>query len=394
MVILTLHNFYQQPGGEDAVFRAETALLKERGHEVVHYTLHNDAVNAMSSPALARATFWNRRAYRDIRSLIRSRRPSLVHVHNTLPLISPSAYYAAKHEGVAVVQSLHNYRLFCPNGLFFRDDRVCMDCSDKLAPWPSVVHGCYRGSRPATAVVASMLSAHRALGTWHDAIDTYIALTSFSRQVFVDCGLPGERVVVKPNFMHPDPGVSSGKRELVLFAGRLSEEKGISTLLTALEKLGGRVPACIVGDGPLAGRVEQAVSALPGLTWLGHRPPDEVCELIGSASLLVVPSRWFENFPRVLVESFARGTPVIASELGALAEIVNDGENGFVVPPGDADALADRIERALSRPDRLAELGANARVEFERKYSAEPGYRNLMEIYEHAQARAALPATG
>jgi glycosyltransferase involved in cell wall biosynthesis len=109
---------------------------------------------------------------------------------------------------------------------------------------------------------------------------------------------------------------------------------------------------------------------------------------------LVVPSRWFENFPRVLVESFARGTPVIASELGALAEIVNDGENGFVVPPGDADALADRIERALSRPDRLAELGANARVEFERKYSAEPGYRNLMEIYEHAQARAALPATG
>ncbi len=246
--MLLLHNRYQQPGGEDQVFAAEGNLLEAHGHQVLRYTRHNDQVTDQNPLALAGATVWNQAVYRELRTLIRRERPQVAHFHNTLPMISPAAYYAARAEGVPVVQTLHNYRLLCPNALFYRDGQVCEDCLGKAVPWPGVVHACYRESRASSGAVATMLTAHRAIGTWKKAVDMYVALTEFARQKFVQGGLPAEKIVVKPNFIEPDPGSGEGRGHYALFVGRLSQEKGVDTLLAAWEQLGEKVPLKIVGD--------------------------------------------------------------------------------------------------------------------------------------------------
>src|SRR5262245_32370489 len=205
MKILIAHNYYKQPGGEDACVAAEVAMLESHGHEVVQYHLHNDAIDTMGSLQRASRTLWSRPAYHEVRQLLRRHRPQIAHFHNTFPLMSPAAYYAAQAENVRVVQTLHNFRLLCPNGLFFRKGKVCEDCIGKPIPWPGIVHKCYRDSCTASTGVATMLTVHRVLGTWRNAVDIYIALTQFGRQKFIAGGLPADRVVVKPNFLHLDP---------------------------------------------------------------------------------------------------------------------------------------------------------------------------------------------
>ena len=384
--IMVMHEYYQQPGGEDEVFAAESNLLREHGHEVLSYTDHNDRIKDMSSLALARATVWNGAAYRELRKLFSVERPQLVHVHNTFPLISPGAYYAARAEGVPVVQTLHNYRLFCLNALFFRDGHVCEDCFGKTSPWPGVLHRCYRGSRAASGTVAAMVTAHRTLRTWTRMVDVYIALTEFEREKFIHGGIPEDKVVVKPHFVHPDPGPGEGSDKYGLFVGRLSAEKGLDTLLSAWEHLRGRANLKIVGDGPLAPQVVDAARRVPGVQWLGRQPLEEVYKLMGEAAFLVFPSKWYETFGRVAVEAFAKGTPVVAARVGAIAELVDHGRTGFHFRPGDPKDLAAQMERALTHPRDLARMRREARDEFEAKYTAERNYNMLTRIYEAAVA--------
>lgn len=382
MKVLVAHNEYQLAGGEDQVFLEETALLESRDHQVVRYRTSNDRVASMGRAALARDTLWSSASYRAIREIIRRERPQVVHLHNTLPLISPAAYYAAASEGVPVVQTLHNYRLLCPNGLFFRDGRPCEDCMGRPVPWPGVLHKCYRGSRAGTGVVAAMLSTHRALGTWSRKVDAYIALTDFARNKLVEGGLPAEKLHVKPNFVHPDPGPGGGNGGYVMFAGRLSPEKGLETLLSAWGRLGRRaVPLKIVGDGPLAERVARATKENPRIEWLGRRPAGEVRSLMKEALALVFPSEWYETFGRVAAESFAAGTPVVAANLGAVAELVEHGRTGLRFRAGDAGDLAAQVGRLLERPEERSRMRRAAREEFEARYTAEQNYRMLMGIY-------------
>lgn len=390
--ILVAHNKYLQFGGEDQVFLEETDLLQSRGHEVIRYLTSNERIADMRRAELARDAIWSSATWHDMRKTLRRERPDVLHFHNTFPLLSPSAYYAAEAEGVPVVQTLHNYRLLCPNGLFFRDGRPCEDCLGKSVPWPSVLHACYRNDRPATGVTAAMLSVHRALGTWSGKVDSYIALTDFARDKLIKGGLPADKVTVKPNFVHPDPGAGDGSGGYALFAGRLSLEKGISTLLEAWERLGERtVPLKVVGDGPLAGRVARAAKQNPRVEWLGYRPAEEVRALMKDAVALVFPSEWYETFGRVAVESFACGTPVVAADIGAIAELVEHGRTGLRFRPGDAEDLASRVAWLLERPEERARMRREARAEFEAHYTAENNYRMLMEIYESVTERAGVP---
>lgn len=268
MRVLICHNFYQQGGGEDQVFAAESELLRKFGHEVQTHSVHNDAVELQGRLKLAASTIWNRSAASEIADRVRKHRAQVVHFHNTFPLLSPAVYSAAQGAGAAVVQTLHNYRLICPAATLFRDGKPCEKCLGRL-PLPGVVHGCYRGSRAATAVAAAMLGVHRALGTYADQIDAYIALTNFARDKFVEAGFDGGKIHVKPNFLDPDPGEGSGDGGFALFVGRLSEEKGIRPMLEAWKTAGKTIPLKICGDGPLADCVQQAAASEPSIQWLG-----------------------------------------------------------------------------------------------------------------------------
>ncbi|MFQ5616442.1 MAG: glycosyltransferase [Anaerolineales bacterium] len=387
MTILFVHNYYQQPGGEDRVFETEAALLESNGHRVQRYTLHNDDIDTMHPLAVAGETLWNRRVYREMREVIRRVQPRIVHCHNTFPRISPSVYYAARAEGIPVVQRLPNYRLFCAAAFFFRQGQVCEECLGKAIPWSGVVHACYRGSRVGTAVVAAMLVAHRALRTWQKMVDVFIALTEFGRQKFIEGGLPADKIVVKPNFLYPDPGPGPGGGDYVLFVGRLSPEKGIETLLAAWRRLRGQIPLKIVGDGPLASLVEEAARQRPDVEWLGRLPKEPVLSLMREAQALVFPSIWYEGFPVVIVEAFAVGLPVVASNLGNMASLIEPGRTGVHFSPGDPDDLVGRIEWLLAHPAKAAAIRAQARAEFEAKYTAGRNYQTLMEIYDTARRR-------
>lgn len=379
-----VHNYYQQPGGEDRVASAEAELLQNNGHEVLWYTKHNDAVENINALSLATATIWNRESYKKLYKIIRNEKPDVVHFHNTFPLISPAGYYAAKNNCVAVVQTLHNYRLICPVGTLFRSGNVCEDCMGRAIAWPGVRHACYRENRAATAVVAAMLSSHRLLRTWQRKVDVYIAVSEFARQKFIEAGLSPEKIVVKPNFIEPDPGPGNERDDYALFVGRLSREKGIDTLLAAWEKLDGSINLKIVGDGPLAAKVGDQAARLPSVEALGRMDRDGVMALMGAANFLIFPSECYETFGLVAVEACARETPVIVSRLGVMSEIIRDRDTGLHFEAGNAEDLATTVRWAVGHPAEMRQMGKAARKEYLKNYTGRRNYQLLTGIYEQA----------
>ncbi len=385
MRVLVCHSFYKQPGGEDRSFAHESELLERHGHEVVRFTRDNGACDEMSRASLACRTIWNRAIQQDLRETIRTHQPDVMHCTNTFPLMSPAVFYAARREGVPVVQSLRNYRISCVRGDFHREGAVCESCKGRFIAWGGLRHRCYRDSLAASAVVAGMQSAHRLIGTWSRAVDQYIALTEFSRSKFVECGLPAERIRVKPNFVLQDPGAGQGQGRFALFVGRLSTEKGVDVLLDAWRTIGQQWPLKVVGDGPLEADV-RAAHERGDLEWLGHQPEDVVLDLMGEARGLVMTSTCFENFPRTIVESFAKGTPVLASRLGAMAELVTEGETGSLFTPGDANDLVARVNDFLANsPEQEQRLRRQCRQQFLERYTADANHQMLMEIYQKAR---------
>jgi glycosyltransferase involved in cell wall biosynthesis len=382
--ILVGHNRYQIRSGEDECADTEMALLRAQGHEVIEYIEQNQRISQLSSLRLACRTVWSQESYHRLRELIHERRPHIAYFQNLFPLISPAAYYITKAEGIPTVQMLQNYRLLCPNALLFRDGHLCEACLDRFVPWPGVVHSCYRGSRAASGAVAVMLTVHRWLRTWDTKVDVYIALTEFARQKFVQGGLPSQKIVVRPNFVHPDPGPGSGPRQYTLFVGRLFPEKGLETLLAAWKRLGEQIPLKIVGEGPLHNHAMTEYGALSNIEWLGRRPLEEIYTLMGSASFLVFPSTWYEGLPRTIIEAFAKGTPVVASDLGAMSTLVEHRRTGLLFTPADPQDLAATIEWAWTHPQAMAEMGRWARQEYEARYTAEQSYERLIAIFRQA----------
>jgi glycosyltransferase involved in cell wall biosynthesis len=384
MRILQVHNSYQRRGGEDQVFAAEYELLKSHGHQVVQYVKHNDTIHGMSRIGVGLRTIWNSGTYQELRTLIRQESPDIVHAHNTFPLISPALYYAAATERVPVVQTLHNYRLLCPAATFFRNGRVCEKCMHRRVPYPSVLRGCYRNTRTGTTALASALVVHRVAGTWKTKVTAYIALTNFAKAKFIEGGLPAERIAVKPNCLTADPAIGPGKGGYAFFAGRLTEEKGVCTMLNAWARLGSTIPLKIAGDGPLADSIKRQTAVLPGIHWLGNCDRTMLTQLYHDAAFTVFPSQCYESLPLTIIESLACGTPVIASALGSMNEIIIDGVNGFRFKPGDDTDLADRIRYVLGQPERLQAMRQSSRMFYEKNYTPKRNYDLLIQIYESA----------
>lgn len=387
MKILSVHARYALPGGEDEVFAAERDLLRQHGNEVLEHVEDNASIAGQGKLGLAARTIWSRGDYERIRATIRQHGIELVAVHNFFPLISPAVFHAARAEGAAVVQTLHNYRLICPKATLMRDGALCDDCVGRTFPLPAIEHSCYRGSRVLTGVLATMLAVHHGMGTWQKTVTRYIALTDYMRDWFVAGGLPAERVVVKPNFV-PDYGVGSGDGRQFVFVGRLTVEKGVSVLLQAWRQARPDSTLKIIGSGPDEVALRAEAGGLPNVVFLGHQPRERVVEEMKRATAVVVPSIWPEPFGLTIIEALAAGTPVLATDHAGMASLVQPGRGGFVFPRGDSGALG----RLLQGQGALEALRPSARAVYEERFTPERNYRELLDIYEQARQAVRSPA--
>jgi glycosyltransferase involved in cell wall biosynthesis len=376
MRIVLAHSFYRHRAGEDTAYLADVELLRTHGHDVECFTIDNDETAHLSPVTLGVRAIWSRPASAAMRRTVRAFKPDLVHVHNWFPLMSPAIFRAVRSEGVPVVATVHNYRLHCIQGMHRRDGRICEDCVGR-SPLPGVVHRCYRDSLLASGTLAATLTVHRAAGTFKREVDRWIALSPFSRAKLVEGGLPAARIVVRPNFC-PDPGPGAPVRTGSLFVGRLSPDKGVDVLVDALGRVREPTMLSVLGQGPLQGSLQ----GVRGVTMLGLVPRAEVDVHLKRAAWLVLPSNAYESCSMAVIEAFAAGTPVIASRLGPLAEMVEDDVTGLLFEPGDAAALAGKLDWAATHPEQMAEMGRRARARFEASYSEAAAYRAIMHIYD------------
>ena len=389
MRVLLLHNRYQVRGGEDVAVDLECEMLRAAGFTVELLEASNDEIaGSVQMIQTALRVPYSFSARRLVSARIRSFQPDLVHVHNFFPSLSPSVYDACRAARVPVVQTLHNYRIVCANALLFRDGKTCTDCLGRTLLLPAIQHGCYRSSKAGSAAVAAMIGIHRIRGTWTNRVQRFIALTQFARNLFANnAHIPAEKIAVKPNSA-PDPGLGGGAGGYALYVGRLSPEKGIETLLAAAaEGEGLCIPLKIAGDGPLQAKVQ--AQCIPGrLEYAGLQDPAGVRRLMREARVLLIPSICFEGLPMVVPEAFGAGLPIIASRLGALETLIEDGGNGLLVESGNPAAIVQAVRRIAADGDFEQRLRRRARATYEAVYHPEANLRLLRQIYEQAaQAR-------
>ena len=386
MRILLAHNEYQQRSGEDAVFRNEAALLASAGHDVKLVIVSNDNIKSKWDQLVVAARLAsNHRGVSVVTAAIQEFRPDIVHVHNFFPLISPAIYTACRDANVPVVQTLHNYRPLCAAGTLERLGRDCRLCVHGSPIW-GVVHRCYRGSLLGSASVARMIAVHRARGTWATKVDRYIALSEFGKRLFSSAGFPEDRIDIKPNFSS-DPGdaqVGSPRRG-VLFVGRVSHEKGIQYLVDACVSAGHQLR--IIGTGPDLSTIRDRNH--PNVQFLGSLSREDVLTEMKRSAVVAAPSVWPEPFGLVVIEALSCATPVVATNVGAFPEIVEDGITGIIVPPSDVRALALGITTLLDNPAKAQEMGRAARKAYLSKYTGARNLQILETIYTRTMAHHA-----
>ncbi len=385
MKVLIIHNEYQHRGGEDTVVAAESALLRDAGHQVHVELVSNSEIQGLSGKiqTFIRTPYDTRRKAW-VNHLLDATDYDVVHVHNFFPLLTPAIHEAAAARGVAVVQTLHNYRLLCAGALFLRDGQLCEKCLGGSSLW-GALHRCYRGSALGSLAVVRLQRRANRHQTWHRHVHRFIALTEFAKGKFVTGGLPVERISVKPNFAGPLT-TPMQDRQGAVFVGRLSPEKGVRTLVESWKKLP-HIPLTIIGDGPEREALEQMAPS--NVAFRGALPADQVRMAMAAAQALVMPSVWYEGFPMTLVEAFSVGTPVIASRIGSLAELIRDGIAGRTFEPSNVEDLAQVVQSTFARPDLLRDMGSAAHAEYQQLYTPRTNLARLEGIYREAISEAA-----
>ncbi|MES2821987.1 MAG: glycosyltransferase family 4 protein [Pseudomonadota bacterium] len=385
MRVLLVHCFYRSsaPSGEDSVYRNEKKLLEDNGYEVIVYEKHNDKLdnNSTLGKISAGAEFiWSTQAFREVTDLITINKPDVAHFHNIFPQISTSAYAACKKLGVPVVQTLHNFRYICPTGLLQRNNKPCEKCIDGSL-LSSLIHKCYRNSLLATLPMASMIAFNRASGIFSNNVDRYIALTEFGKTRFIAGGLPQNKISVKPNFVSDIGDASTTAGDYMLYVGRLTQEKGVVTLIEACKKTK-HIPLKILGDGELRAQLESTcIQHNLNVEFLGYQNKDTVISMLKNSRFLVLPSECYEGFPVTVAEAYACGKPVLGTKIGSLNEIIEENITGRKFIFGSADSLAECMQTLWKDSASLATMSKNARAVFDKKYNPAINLRMLTNIY-------------
>lgn len=391
MKILFVHNRYRSgaPSGENRVVEQESAALAALGHEVTRFDRCSDEIEQW--PLVKKATLparivWNPETFRDLRAALRAHRPDVVHVHNTFPLISAAVLYACRAAGVPVVATIHNYKLACANGAYFRGGAVCHDCAAG-PPLPGLRHGCYRDSVAATAPVAAAMLAHRR--AWRSLVSAYIFISRSQRDLLRGLHFPDDRVFVRYNLIPFRARPQAPKSPLVVYAGRLDEPKGVRVLTAGwdhyLETSGDSgLRLAIAGGGPLGGEVAAWAADRPSVTLVGMLNSADCANLISKARAVLLPSAWEETFGLVAIESMAAGVPPIAAAHGSFAELITPGIDGMLFSPGDPEALALAIADVERNPENYERYGEGARKTYEQRFDPERSIADLLDIYRYA----------
>ncbi len=388
--ILFCHNYYQHLGGEEETVFKEKELLERNGHKVILFTRNSDEIDNFNFFQRIFSLFevvFSFLVYRRLKKIIEKESPDIVHVHNIFPLISPAVYYAAKSCHIPVVQTLHNYRFLCLNGLFLRNNgRICEKCQKGDFIY-GILNKCYRRSFMQSFVMAFVLFIHREIRTFNSKVDILIAPSCFLKDKFTKVGFPESKFCVKPHFTEISDNMSLAPFEnYAVYIGRLSKEKGLFTLVKAFKKIN-EVNLKILGEGAYRERLDNYITEekIANVSLFGYIKGAEKDKILKRAMFLVLPSEWYENMPYAILESFACGVPVIASSIGGLRELVTDGYNGLLFEPGNAEDLAQKIGRLAGNKELLLEMRENARKTAEEKYSEKIGYKNLMAVYRRAK---------
>jgi glycosyltransferase involved in cell wall biosynthesis len=391
MRVLLVHGAYQQFGGEDSVVRAERELLERHGDEVLLYSRHNDEIkefNAVDKASFFPQTVYSWKSSGEIADVVHGFRPDVAFVHNVYPLLSPSVYHKLHSLGVPAVQVLHNFRPFCPNGFYYTQGKICEACKDGNY-LNAVRKRCYKDSYVLSGLYALTLGSNRLAGMV-DKIAGFICLTEFFKIKMREAGVPDSKLFVRPNFVNAPPLAGDGKAgTYAIFMGRLSPEKGCWTLIHAFERLP-QVPLKILGTGPLEQELKDYVRAkgIGNIQFLGFKSGDEKWQLLRNSMCLVVPSEWYENFPVTVLEAFMAAKPVVASRMGGLPYIVDDGKSGLLFEAGKVGDLVMKIQQLIDDPAGAVRMGACARRLSETKYGPDQGYSNLMNVFSQVQATA------
>jgi glycosyltransferase involved in cell wall biosynthesis len=380
MRVLILHSRYRSghASGENSVVDDEARLLASGGHHVSLLAVSPTAVSGAGVVGTAAGAVWSPRAVARVSRKIRETGAEIVHCHNLFPTLSPAVLRASAERGAAPVMTLHNYRLMCLPSTFLRDGRVCEDCMGR-PPWPGVLHHCYRGSMPGSAALAASLSTHRMFRTF-DRVALYLPVSEFVRRKYIEGGFAPDRLRTKSNFTWPAPR-RAGAGDHFLFLGRLSSEKGLQTLLEGWSRTSARL--LVVGDGPDADRLRS--DAPDNVEFVGSVPRGEVEGYVRGARAVLLPSRWYEAQPRVVLEAYASGVAVLASRIGALPELVADDTSGLLVPPDDALAWIRAVERLRDDAESVR-LGEGAYRLWRERYSPDRGLENLEMAYRLARS--------
>ena len=382
MRILLIHNKYQQKGGENVVFEAECELLKKNGHTVQKVLFDNHIIQSGWDKFLAGVkSLYNFESAHVLETAIRKFNPDVMHVHNIFPIASPAVFYVADKHNIPIVATLHNYRLICPSATLFHNGKIYEKSIHSIFPLDAIVQAVYRNSRIQTASAVLMTGIHKLLGTWKNKVDRYIVLTEFAKNKFLESclGVPGEKMVVKPNFT-ADLGLGHYPREdFFLFIGRLTEEKGIRTILECAKLSKANIK--IIGDGPLREEVQKEATLHTNIQYIGFQDKETIADILKRAKALLFASQWYEGFPMTILEAFASGTPVICSNLGGPGEIVENNISGLHFTPGDAKDLAQKMLTLSLDKTLVSLLGKGARQVFLEKYSEESNYQTLLNLY-------------